>query len=143
MKTFFTFILLTIASTSMAKAACYVTDDNWSQLPQEICLNDMQVNLDTEVLTINETNGVFPQSLPTNYLARRNENGYSFRTSHLLVDSWPGGCESGVTIVLNINGKTDNDGVVDYIELSADYKHAHDSCHSREREGRAIYKLKN
>lgn len=144
MKTFFAFILLTLISLQTAKAACYVTDDGLSDLPQEICLGDIQVDLNSEIVSINETNGIFPQSLPTTYLARRNENGYSFKTSHLLIDSWPGGCESGITIVLNLKGKTDNDGKVEYIEeLSADYNHAFDSCHSRERTGTVIYKYKN
>lgn len=143
MKTLFTFLFLSVSFSSIANAACYVTEDIFPSLPKEICIENMAVDLNAEILNIGQTNGVIPSSLPTHYLARRNENGYSFKASHLLVDSWPGGCESGETVVLTIRGKTDNDGLVEYVEeIAADYKFAFDSCHSREREGRAIYKLK-
>lgn len=46
------------------------------------------------------------------------------------MNSWEGGCEEGVTVVLNLEGITDNFGLVESLEVSADYEYAHDSCHA-------------
>lgn len=142
MKALLTLTLFCLSSIALASPVCYEPEDNWSELPQEICFEKIEANLDTSVLSIVESGKVFPEALPLNYLARRNENGFSFRASHLYLDSWEGGCESGATVVLNLKGKTDNDGLVEYLEVSADYEYAHDSCHSEVSKGHAKYKLK-
>jgi hypothetical protein len=136
---------LALASSVWASPACYIAEESWYEIPQEICFEEILANVDTEELRITETTKIFPTTLASNYFARRNENGFSFRTSHTHIDNWSGGCEDGLTIVINVRGQTDNDGYVEvtHLEVSADYEHAFDSCHSRIRKGTVRYKLKN
>lgn len=145
MKALILFSLLAFTSIGFAAPVCYVTDDIMPKLPKEICFEKLEVNVDTEVLSMIETKGVLPSQLPLYYFARRNENGYSFRASDVYFDQSEGGCGYAAKVVIHVMGKTDNDGLVgpSYLDVSAEYKYTFDSCHSQERMGKAIYKLKH
>lgn len=145
MKKMLAVAFLVLAPSVWASPACYIAEENWNDIPQEICFEEIQANVDTEELMISETTKILPMTLASNYFARRNENGFSFRASHTHIERWPGGCEEGLTVVVKFRGKTDNDGIVEVtnLEVSADYEHAFDSCHSRIRKGTVSYKLKN
>lgn len=142
MKTFLALTLLCLSSLSLAAPVCFDQTDGQHFLPKEICFEKVEADTWKEVLTIKDTANIFPGTLQTNYFHRYNENGFSFRASHEYMNIW-GGCEEGITVVLNLKGRVDNDGILQWVEVSADWVHAFDSCHSRETKGTTIYKSRH
>ncbi len=142
MKTLIAVALFSLSSLTWAGQLCYVAEGNGPDVPQEICLESIQLNLETEVLSMSDRSQVLPESLDTNYLARRNENGFSFRATYPFIYSWEGGCKEGLTVLINLKGRTDNDGLVEWLELSATYEHTVDNCHSPIKTGTIHYKIK-
>lgn len=140
MKTYFVLALLSLSSLTWANPFCFVADGNGPEIPEEICLENIQLDLDTEIISVNDRSQILPKRLATSYLARRNENGFSFRASHPYINSWEGGCKEGLTVMINLRGRTDNDGLVEWLELSATYEHTVDNCHSPIQTGTILYK---
>lgn len=139
-------ILASLLFTQFAVAeTCYqLTQPTYDFIPQEICFDFLYLDAQREEVVLKETKGLLPTVLHPEYVARRNENGYRFISTYEKLNEWPGGCESGKTLNIIIEGRSDNDGYVDatFLDIKAQYVHAWDSCHSRENKGVVTYQLK-
>lgn len=106
-------------------------------IPQRVCVEQISINnIDTDEATLNiysYFNQKYFENMKLSYLARHNENGFSFKAASVLAESYEFGCGSAEKATLQIAGRADNDGLADagYIEVSAKYETLADTCHSR------------
>jgi hypothetical protein len=139
-------ILTSLLFAQFASAeTCYqLTQPTYDFIPQELCFDFLYLDAQRKEVVLKETKGQLPAVLRPEYVARRNENGYRFISTYEKLNEWPGGCESGKTLNIIIEGQSDNDGYVDatFLNIKAQYVHAWDSCHSRENKGVITYQLK-
>ena len=144
MKAFIALTLLTLTTGVFAETYCYVPEQKNLSIPQEICFERVEADTFKETVKIKDTKGIFPYELQADYFARRNENGYRFKISHVISDIWESGCGSGEKVTLKVHSQTDNDGLVEpgYMDVSAVLELTNDTCHSRTRTYEMKYTLK-
>ena len=126
----------------IANQTCYRLNQKQAALannniPQQICLETLTVNTDgTEIRAYSYFTPNLFNNLKLTYHARRNENGFSFRSDNILVNQWESGCGDGERVVLSIKGQTDNDGVasVEYLDVKVSQELTNDVCHSQPQE---------
>jgi hypothetical protein len=114
------------------------------QTPEQICLEEVSVDL--EKAQINVYSYFTPylyKDLQVTYLARHNENGFSFRSEAVLQKQTAVGCDSGSESVLKIQGRTGNDGEVEpqNLEITIEQSATSDNCHSRGAKSVLTYKV--
>ena len=106
-------------------------------IPQRVCIEQISINnIDTDEATLtiySYFNQKYFENMKLTYLARHNENGFSFKAANVLAESYEFGCGSAEKATLEIAGRVDNDGLTEpqYLEVSATYETLADTCHSR------------
>lgn len=142
----FSILILTLASFSafagpedhIADQTCYFLEASSPAptsyvIPLKVCLEKISVNLPEQKVSVySYFSPEFYTNLKLDYLARHNENGFSFRASSVINQTSNGSCDAASTTVLNIAGRTDNDGAVAPTDLtiSVDHLSTSDICHS-------------
>ncbi|MFN3454632.1 MAG: hypothetical protein ACK41T_06685 [Pseudobdellovibrio sp.] len=141
------FYLLLAATTSIYALTAYAgpeehrdaqkcyrnTELKPTYVPSEICLETLSVNANNDTIT---AYSYFMEQLFTNlkidYLARRNENGFRFRSSALIHYDWPS-CAFGELATLHIDSISDNDGVVDiaYLDIYVKTQQTPNTCNTQ------------
>lgn len=105
-------------------------------VPSRVCLEQISI---TDVYSTSATLNIYSyfnqnlfNGMQLTYLARRNENGYTFRAANVLVDTYESGCGSAEKATLQISGPIDNDGLgyAEYVDVSVKYETLADTCHS-------------
>ena len=78
-----------------------------------------------------------------NYIARRNENGFSFKADNMISREYDPGCGASKIVTLNISGRADNDGLVEvsYVNVSATVESTNDTCHSAPEKTEYTYQI--
>lgn len=119
----------------IAAQICYAqaSADPVANAPQKICLEEASLNLDDSSISIySYFMPYLYKDLSVNYLARRNENGYRFRSTALLENESGAMCGAAFESVLKITGISDNDGIIDisFLEITIEQSYTADTCHS-------------
>lgn len=120
----------------IAAQVCYAqaSANPVANAPQRICLEEGSLNLDNNSISIySYFMPYLYKDLSVNHLARRNENGYRFRSAALLERESGAMCGSAFESVLKISGISDNDGLIDisFLEITIEHSYTADTCHSR------------
>lgn len=130
----------------IAAQVCYELDSvSANGAPSEICLEEASLNLENSSISIySYFMPYLYKDLSLNYLARRNENGYRFRSSAILEKQTDAMCGAAQESVLKISGISDNDGIVDisFLEITIEQSYTPDTCHSRPQVSILRYVLK-
>ncbi|MFM6928644.1 MAG: hypothetical protein ACKOX6_09275 [Bdellovibrio sp.] len=147
MKAVFAFLAMTLALSSfsfagpeehLAAQICFVLKgpQPTSAIPERVCIEDITLsNLETSSVAISiysYFNGKYFDGVWLDYIARRNENGFSFKAKNVLSDISGSGCDYAEKVTLKVSGRADNDGLVDVslVSVTAILETAIDSCHS-------------
>ena len=104
------------------------------QVPGQICLEQISLDLQAEKIYIySYFQGSLYQNVQLDYLARKNEDFYSFRSSSVFHKEWNSGCGDGLLLTVKIQGKSDNYGEVEpqYLDISVEQELTNDTCHSK------------
>jgi len=107
---------------------------NQPQLPLQVCVEEISMDLSTETVSIYS---YFQRSLFENiqvdYLARKNEDYFSVRTSSVFYNQWNSGCGDGQKLTVKVNGLSDNWGVMDpqNLVVTVEQEITNDTCHSK------------
>lgn len=118
---------------------CYKLKSTYitNAIPERICLEEISVNSpETTQASLNiysYFNQSYFEGMALTYIARRNENGFSFRAANVLVETFESGCGSAEKVTLQIYGQLDNDGVgqPEYVDVSVKHETQNDTCHSK------------
>lgn len=109
-----------------AQACYYISLEDSSpmndRIPQNFCLETLNVNPSAETITaFSWFNQSLYENLKIDYVARKNEDGYSFRSSSILRDSLNGLGDSE-RITLKIKGVVNNygEGDIKFLEVSVE-----------------------
>lgn len=113
-----------------------------AELPLQVCIEEISMDLSTETVSIYS---YFQRSLFENiqvdYLARKNEDYFSVRTSSEFYKNWNSGCGDGLTLTVKVNGLSDNWGVMDPQNLTVivEQEMTNDTCHSKPQKTVFVY----
>ncbi|WP_413612573.1 hypothetical protein [Bdellovibrio sp. HCB-110] len=106
-------------------------------IPQRICLEEISIiKFDTYTPALNIYSYFDPryfEGMKLTYLARHNEDSFSFKAANVLTDVYESGCGSAEKVTLQINGRVDNDGLgnPEYVDISVKYETLNGTCHSK------------
>lgn len=106
-------------------------------IPERVCVEEISLNhADTTHASLNiysYFNQRYFENMQLTYVARYNENGFSYRATSVLVDVYESGCGSAEKATLQISGRADNYGMgfPEQLEVSAKYDTLVDTCHSK------------
>lgn len=146
-----TFVIIGLVLSSLTALAgpqvCYrlVGANAPSVVPKEICVEGASINLERSQIDVySQSYRKLLSNMNLNYLARHNENGYSFRASKLIHTKSAGMCDETEEVYLRMNGRSDNEGVVypTILDMSVDVENYLDNCHSQPDITTFSYKLK-
>lgn len=129
--------------TAMLVATCFeLQGPKYYYLPKELCLDSITLNVEQGVLYLDSAD--MPESMAAD-LVRKNEDYYRFTASKQIINVSEGSCSDYTSGTLNLKGLVDNYGYINAedLEVTVDYEHTNDNCHSDPRPAKAIYKLKN
>lgn len=123
----------------IAAQTCYVPSNQAMKatIPQRVCLEEIFVSsVDGAVPALNiysYFSREYFQDMTLTYLARHNEDSYSFRGSKILLQNWESGCGSAEKVTLEVSGRVDNDGLglASAVDVSVKYETTNDTCHSK------------
>lgn len=147
MKAVFAFLATTLALSSfsfagpeehIAAQTCFVLKgaQPTSAMPARVCIEDIVLNdpdmSSASISIYSYFNGKYFDGMWLDYIARRNENGFSFKAKNVLSDLGGSGCDYAEKVTLKVSGRADNDGAVDVsaVSVSASLETTVDSCHS-------------
>jgi hypothetical protein len=128
--------------TSMALATCFeLVGPKYYYLPKELCVDSLTLNIEQGVLYIDSSS--MPESMAAD-MVRKNEDYYRFTASKQIIDLSEGTCSDYTSGTLNLKGLADNYGSInaEELEVTLDYEHTNDNCHSWPRQEKAVYQLK-
>lgn len=133
----------------IAAQTCYVLKNSSpfvsALIPERICLEEVSIEkVDGAAPAINIYSyfhrGYF-DGVKLTYLARHNEDGYSFRAANVLSQAWESGCGSAEKVVLEVSGRVDNygRGSADYVDVVVKHEALVDTCHSKPQVNTYVY----
>ncbi len=140
------------AEDHMQNQVCYAIEISQGAylprtLPTEICFESLNVDFDKNQISIYSFFPMYSElfmNLKISYLARKNEDGYTFRSKGEFYSDWQSGCGEGESLSLLVSGQVDNygSGNIAYQEISVEQAVTPDSCHSQPQLTRYYYKLR-
>lgn len=116
-------------------------------VPQKICIENITLrDAGMSVSSISVYSyfyGHLLNGMQLSYIARRNENGFSFKAENMISREYDPGCGASEIVTLKISGRSDNDGLVEvpYVYVSATVESTNDTCHSAPEATDYQYKL--
>lgn len=99
----------------MISQTCYALEQSYdTSVPSEFCLETLDINLAAEKITAYSFFDQYAEiykNLSLNYFARKNEDGFSFRSQSVISDKTENGLSEKQT--LKISGVVDNYGIAE------------------------------
>jgi hypothetical protein len=150
MKVYISICLFAFGFAASAKTAeqghsCFYLDSSVfaSQIPQKICFQSVKVlpfTNDAVVMSYLQPELFMESKL--DYLARKNEDGYIFMVSNVILNKWETGCSEGRKQEILISGFVNNDGYSEdwSLKVSIVETTTNDTCHSPESSVTYTYK---
>ncbi len=102
-------------------------------IPLQICVEDIQVNVDTGVASIySYFNQQYFKNVKVDSLVRQTEDTYRIELSSVIHEDWQVVCGNGETVALKIKADSDFNGVIekDQLKVTVEHEYTNDSCHS-------------
>ncbi|MBC7419234.1 MAG: hypothetical protein H7328_00765 [Bdellovibrio sp.] len=102
-----------------------------TNVPKQICLKSFSVDLSTNKITVQSTQPNLYQGLKVSYLARHNEDAYTFHSYGVYYFNEEMTCGKSETLELFVSGRLDNYGeaIASEMKISVDQWVTKDSCH--------------
>ncbi len=141
MKKTISLLSLIFSLSAFAETICYKSYEQLYFIPEQICIDEAKMDIDSGMLYLTTSTPETPQILIAEKLARHNEDRFNFKASVVLINRWESGCGEGISSKLYIEGSNDNYGFVDpnYLNITVSYQMTNDTCHSSPTEGIAHF----